>query len=363
MIKIGLVTFHRSKSYGAGLQAFATVEFLKDKGYEVQIIDYINQFEQRNYKLFYTENGRFDGYIKAFLKNFIFLKKHYTDKSYRDFYKYFPLTKEQYTSADVLKNVEYDVLIVGSDQVWNKAITNGLDRVMLLQFGKAKRRISVASSMGSTVLNDEDKLIFRKALQSFNAISIREEFGKRQLCDLTDKKIKILMDPTFFLKKDEWIKKLGRKSKFYDVDKDYILTFFVTHNNDYKERVQQYADFLKIPVWSLQPTLIKRTNCEKSILGATTEDFVALISRAKMVITDSFHGVAMSLNLQRNFVAFKNVENPVRVVALLDKLRIIDRLDMKPVDYKEVDYKQINKRLLPLCEDSKQWVINAIEGR
>lgn len=361
MVRIGLVTFHRSKSYGAGLQAFATVEFLKDNGYEVQLIDYTNPYEQRSQKLFYSENGKLDGYIKAFLKDFIFGKKYYAYKSYHEFYKYFPLTKEKYTSADALENVEYDVLIAGSDQVWNKDITNGLDRVMLLQFGKAKRRISVASSMGSIVLNEEDKSIFQGALQAFTSISIREEFGKKQLCSLTDKKIKVLMDPTFFFGKDEWIRKLGSKSKFYNSGHNYILTFFVTHNNGYRERVQQYADFLKIPIWSMQPTLIKRTNCEKSILGATTEDLIALIAGAALVITDSFHGVAMSLNLQRDFVAFKNVENPVRVETLLNKLDIKNRLDMKPAEYCKIDYKAINEKLFPLCEDSKRWVIEAIE--
>lgn len=362
MKKIGLVTFHRSNSYGASLQAFATTEFLRDNGYDIEIVDYTNAYEQRFQKLIHTENGKLSGYVTAFIKDFFLKKRYYTKQAFGNLTKYYTISSERYSDKNSLNNAKYDVLIAGSDQIWNKEITNGIDDVYLLQFGTASKRISIASSMGSTNLNEEDKKIFKKALKSFSSISIREEHAKRQLEELTDKPIKILLDPTFLFSKAEWIRKLGCKSKYYRYKGKYILTFFVAPNNTYKDRVQGYADLLNIPVWSIQSTKLKRTNCKRSIPGAMIEDLIAMIAGAELVITDSFHGVALSLNFQQNFVAFKNFGNPVRVAALLQKFGIYERLDMMPHDYQAVNYEEVGKILEPLCKDSKQWIIKAIES-
>ncbi len=362
MKKIGLVTFHRSNSYGACLQAFATIEFLKDNGYDAEIIDYTNSYEQRFQKLFYSEDGSLSGYVKSLIKDIFLRKRHYSRMAFGQWEKIYPLSKQRYHSKEELRNVSYDALIVGSDQVWNREITKESDDVFLLQFGKTEKRISVASSMGSSILNEEEKVLFKNALETFTSISIREEQGKKQLKPLTDKPIKVLMDPTFFLTGTEWFTKLGSKSQYKDKKEKYILTFFVAPNNTYKEKVQGYADLLNLPVWSIQSTKIKRVNSARCILGATIDDFIALISNAELVITDSFHGAALSLNLGKNFVSIKNVGNPIRVVALLNELGISERLDMKPEDYRDVDYVSVGKELDVLCDDSKRWVISALEN-
>lgn len=361
MKKVGLLTFHRSCSYGASLQAYATVEFIKEHGYDIEIVDYTNGYEQRFQKIFYTENGKLSGYLTAAIKNYLLRRRYYIKKSFSCLEGYYPISAVRYKDKESLETAKYDILIAGSDQIWNPVITNGIDDTYLLQFGTAEKRISVASSMGSHTLSDDEKEIFRKAMATFTAISIREEFGKAQLSKLTDKPIQILMDPTFLFGKEGWINGMGRKSSYYGTKDKYILTFFVAPDASYRERVQAYADALHLPVWSIQSTIMKRTNCQKSILGATMEDFIALVAGAELVITDSFHGTALSLNLQSNFVAFKNTANPVRVVSILDKLGIPERLDMSPAEYQPVAYKRVNQILEPLCEESRQWLIDAIE--
>lgn len=362
MKTIGLVTFHRSNSYGACLQAYATVEFLKDNGYEVEIVDYINSYEHRFQKKFYSENGKLSGYFTQFIKDYFLKKRSSLKQAFGNPEEYYPISRESYTDRKDMAGVKYDVLIAGSDQIWNAEITNGVDPVFLLQFGKSGRRISVASSFGSTPITDGDRKKFEKAMRNFDSISTRETFGTKQLRTVTDKPVKILMDPTFFFDGDVWRKKLIQKSMYNSPKEKYIFTFFVAPNRTYRQRVQEYADKLNLPVWSQQSTTVKRTNCEKSILGARIEDLIALIANAELVITDSFHGTALSINLGTNFVSFKNTGNPVRVKMLLDSLGIADRIDMNPNDYNIVDYEEVYKKLKPLCEDSRKWVIDAVEG-
>ena len=95
-------------------------------------------------------------------------------------------------------------MVAGSDQLWNPLISGKLDPLFFLQFGKAKKRISIASSLGSYILTDSEKEIVRNYLKIFDSISVREAFAKNQLQSLTDKSIKVLMDPTLLLTKEFW---------------------------------------------------------------------------------------------------------------------------------------------------------------
>lgn len=363
MKKIGVVTFHRSISYGACLQAYATVEFLNSSGYDSELIDYTNTFEQRFTKAIYKENNHWSSYVTTFIKNWLLGKKYYARKAFGHPEKRYPLSAGSYTALSQMQDVTYDTLVVGSDQVWNKHITGGLDEAFLLQFGNAAQRISIASSLGSLDLTQDELTSFQKAFQRFSAISVREECAKEQLQPLTDKEIKVLEDPTFLLSKETWLQNFASKSKYYNCKEKYILTFFLGADASYGERVQQYAKKMNLPVWSIQSTYVKRFPCDKLLSGATVEDFVALFANAALILTDSFHGAAISLNLQKDFVSFRYKANPKRVVYLLDKLGISDRLDMPADVFRSVDYSTVNNILVPMRESSKQWVLNAMEDK
>ena len=363
MKKIGVLTFHRADSYGAHLQAYATVAFLNQSGYDAELVDYTNQYEQRFQKLFYSENGKMSGFLTSFIKDFIFRKRYYKRKSFKNIEQYCHVSKEKYKNKEEMDRASYDVLVVGSDQVWNREITNGLDDVFLLMHGQATRRISISSSMGSVILTEKEKEVFRRAFVRFDAISVRENFVKKQLQEITNSRIKVLMDPTFLISKDQWIQSLVQKStKYRNINGKYILTFFLAPDDTYKSRMKKIANKMKLPVWSIQSIAVKRVESDKIILGATVADFLALIANAEIVVTDSFHGVALSINMEKNFIAFKNKGNPVRVMTLLDTLQLLDRLDMDEEKYCPVDYKVVKEILDPLRSDSRRWIIQAIEG-
>ena len=41
--KIGILTFHNCVNYGAVMQAYGLQSFLESKGYDVEIVDYVNE--------------------------------------------------------------------------------------------------------------------------------------------------------------------------------------------------------------------------------------------------------------------------------------------------------------------------------
>ena len=367
MSKIGIVTFFNAINYGVWLQAFATQKALEDMGNSVEMIDYINPHEAELLTYARKEGGKVYGYATSFLKSVIFGRVRYYKKAFGDhLQEYYHLSPDSYTDVSQMKDVSYDVLVVGSDQVWNPEITDGkLEKVFLLEFGHAQKRMSISSSIGSKPVRDEDKEEFKEAFDQFDAISVREEFAAEQLQPLTKCPIKVVCDPTFLLSQEKWTELIDEKSEYPCENEKYILTYFVSTD----KRSQRYMDFIKgykeklnLPVWSVQFSTYRNNPCDKLIVGATTADFLKLIKHAELVISDSFHGAALSVNLNTNFMSIENKLNPLRIRNLMKRLDLTDRIDMQPEDYKEIDFAAVNEKVREMREESLAWIENALNS-
>lgn len=359
---IGIVTIHTDFNYGAVLQAVATQKFFEINGYNSEIIDYENKVISQQSKICYKQNGKIKGYFVTFIRNTVFGRFFYYKRAIKDLDLYLKKSKIVYKTPLELEKVPYDILIAGSDQIWNPLISRGLDPVFMLDFCKGKRKISIATSMGSYVLSDSEKKIFERILEDFESISVRESHAKQQLQSFTQKEIKVLLDPTLLLNKTIWWNTIAKNSQYVYKKEKYILTYFVGGDkNKYRKKVREYADKMQLPVWSIQYSNYSWKESNKKILGASISDFVALIGNAELVLTDSFHGVAFSVNLGVDFVALTNIENPVRVKEFLTRLDMSERIDMSPDNYLSIDYDEISKQLELMRKDSIEWVLDAVQ--
>lgn len=361
--KIGIVTIHTDFNYGAVLQAVATQMFFENNGYDAEIIDYENKIISQQSKLSYKQEGKIKGYLITFIRNTLFGRYFYYKKAIKDLDKYRKKSKEKYLTPKDFENLPYDILVAGSDQIWNPIISKGLDSVFLLKFGGACKKISVSTSIGSYVLNEIERNVFKDALEDFNCISVREKHAKEQLQPLVSKEIKVLLDPTLLIERSVWWENIAQNSMYATPKEHYILTYFVSGDkNKYRSKLSEYADTLGLPVWTIQYSNYNWKESNKKILGASIADFVALIANADLVLTDSFHGVAFSVNMGTNFVALTNVENPVRVAEFLTTLGLADRIDMAAKDYKSVNFENVNKKLEIIRKDSIEWVLDSVES-
>ena len=362
IMKIGIVTIHTDFNYGAVLQAVATQKFLESQGYDAEIIDYENAAIASQSKIAYKQDGKLKGYAITFLRNTLWGRYFFYKEAVRDLDIYRIKSRAKYKSIEELEKSSYDVLIAGSDQIWNPAISRGIDPVFLLGFGKEAKRVSIATSMGSHTLNDAEKKVFIDALSDFSNISVREEFARDQLQPLVNKNIKVVLDPTLLLSKEIWWDFLGSKSKYATPKEKYILTYFVGGDKSkYRPMVAEYANQLGLPVWTIQYSNYTWKESSKKILGASIVDFVALIANAELVITDSFHGVAFSVNMGTDFVAATNTANPVRVKEFLEKVGLENRIDMKAKEYSHIKYDSAIAKLETIRNESKEWILKALD--
>lgn len=364
MKKVGIMTFHRSDSYGASLQAYATIKAVEQLGYEAELIDYTNSYEQQKHK------SRGHG-IKRVLKDIrwqitsrVFQNSRWLDRAFgnKDAFYENCISKDKYHNHDELSKAHYDVLLAGSDQIWNPDITGQIDTAYLLEYGSAEKRVSYASSMGSRTLSEEEKEIFRELLSNFNAIGVREVFAKKELSELTDIPISVVCDPTILVDEAIWNRMADQVDVRRIIDKPrYAIAFFVGgYTKEIMELVQHAKRKVNVPIYNIQKNKRYRFGFDKCLAGITVPEFVTLLKNAEYVITDSFHGVVLSLLLKKSVVPLINRKNPVRVEELLQSVGLKERLNNPDLLNKTIDYKYVDEKLNQMKEYGLSWLNNAM---
>lgn len=342
MKKALLVTYHNSYSYGACLQAFATLRLVEARGYEASFANYHNpheesilgssawsvlrrQVKQKGLRGFSARSMR--RFLGTARRNILGYKK-YLQKGFADFHASLPKTPKEPCGAAYLDDVRTDLLLLGSDQMWNASISGGIDPIFLLDFGEANRRISLATSMGNhRIEGKEERSLFVRCLTKFDAISVREEFAREQLAQIGIEST-VCLDPTLLIDGEQW-RSIERKPIEVADNEKFLLLFSLTDKSP--ERIKacaEYADRIGVPIYRIANNRINIPGVTKTLRGVTPEEFVWLIDHADFVCTDSFHGTAFALNLETPFVVFPNWEgNNGRMLELLKLVEMEDRFD------------------------------------
>lgn len=191
---------------------------------------------------------------------------------------------------------EYHCFIVGSDQVWNPDWAKYTYDRMFLRFCSPTKRISYAASFGVDKIPEKWVDKYKAGLIDFKALSVRED----KAVDIVKNTIGItchkVLDPTMLLERAEWdkIKKMPTKIN----GKNYILTYFLGGRTREVEKViYRYAKLTDSAVINLQ-------DYNTPYYAVGPDEFVGLISKAKMVLTDSFHATVFSIIYEKPFVVY-----------------------------------------------------------
>jgi len=327
MTKIALITIHGANSYGGCLQTLASQYFLSKFG-DVSIIDY-----QTNFLSDTSNIIRFSGGIRAplrmakdctrFFPRMRLLKKF---ENFRE--RNFKRTK-YIASGDIvaLKKLidSFDNFVCGSDQIWNPAVTGGLDLSYFLDFAAGKNRFSLSSSAGSHVFTDAEKPLIIKNLQQFKAISCREkDTAERISAALGGRNVEYLVDPTLLLNKEQWINKLGLgKSK--PPKGEYIFVYTLKKDHLVKSVIAKVRDKLRLPVVAIDQDSFLGYPTDQHFQDSDPVDYLNLILGAKFVITNSFHGTAFSVNFGIPFITTKPETGKNRIIGLLQGVGLLSR--------------------------------------
>lgn len=347
MKKAAIITLYGNSNFGNKLQNYAVQEVLKKYDFMVENIINMPCLNNRkdiykNFIYFYLNS------IKKMMKDFVQQKKHVKEVREREtnFLKFNQLinnTRSFFSFVRLSKFLKYDYYFVGSDQIWNPKL-GGLTDLDLLTFTN-KKKIAFGASFGIDSIPYEFQNKTRQALMSFNAISVREEKGKKIIEELTNRKdIEVIVDPTMLLTVEEWNHVL-KKPIMLDTQK-YILCYFL--GNIPKERemlIKKYAKKTNCKIINVLDPNNKYYSCGPS-------EFLYLEKNAFMICTDSFHSCVFAILFHRPFVVFnregENINMNSRIVTLLNKFNLENRLYKNEVDlenYSKIDYNKVEEIL------------------
>lgn len=371
-MKAGIVTFNSAHNYGAVLQAYAMQEYLKGLGLEVDVINFRPKEIDNVYKLYIVKrkgNKIIRGLKK--LKKIIFINvsqrwKIDKSKNFEYFINNVLNTTKPYTTIQELQKdfLHYDILIAGSDQIWNTELTKGFKPVYFLEFGnKDARRISYAASLGGKSLPEKYVVFYKRYLENFDFISVREETMKEILKPVTDKPITCVVDPTMLLDKEAYDKvKIDTKFK----GQDYIYVHFIGKDDKTYEMADKMSKILKLPIVHNR----NKGFFENELSGQFNErpeQYISVIENAKYVITNSFHATVFSIIYEKDFITIPHAKSPERMQNLLSKLGLTNHLIedvriMPELDTLKIDYKEVKKKLQDARKESIEFLNNAIYG-
>ncbi|MBE5919037.1 MAG: polysaccharide pyruvyl transferase family protein [Pseudobutyrivibrio ruminis] len=354
-MKVGILTFHAVQNYGAMLQAYALSETINGMGHSCEVIDYRSASIEKQYKPIQLKEIK---HPKGFLKSLPMIShKKKLQREVDDFVANIMRTsKKKYDLSNISSCVDdYDVIIVGSDQVWNLNASGG-DTTYLLDFvSDDKKRASYAASISVKDPDDEYKSLLKNQLSRYKFISVRETDAKDLLEELLTRDIYVTIDPTLLIDSEKWI------NISQDTDEqDYILLYMMTVNADLRKYATELSRRKGLPVKYVSLYEPKAEGCEM-VFAPSVIDWINLHRNAKYVVTNSFHGMVFSIVFQKKFAygLTKNAGKNTRLSNLLEQIGIGDRVanidDLDKIDT-PIDYESVENKLVDLRDGSMNYL-------
>ncbi len=271
--KVGVFTFCNNNgpvNYGQILQGLAVQRILKEFDCESQIVLY------QNLKIpeFMTKRvQRFQEFVAQNIKT----------------------TQPCFSREEINEVVEEcDILLCGSDQVW---LPDTIDDVWTLNVGKKDiKRVSLAASgiFYDDEFTNERIACYKNNFENIDFISVRESSAIPILSKYTSRDITVCPDPTLFVDKTVW----DSLAAGDNLDEEYVFCYCLGGNKSYDLLLKKISGLYgNVKIKYIASNLVE-DYCYKNmepVYDAGPSEFIRLLKGSKAVVTDSFHGVTMSI--------------------------------------------------------------------
>ncbi len=381
MKKIGIITILKTNNYGAELQAYATQAILNKLGYDAEIIDYLF-YKNPGHIITKASKPSFNHGLKKKLSEKLYpiiarLKTQAStessstrEKRFDKFHTENTRMSPTYRTIDDLYAAKqsYDVYMVGSDQVWNPGIYSSLLPYMLAFAPEGKKRVAYASSFGVSAIPQEQQWLYKKYLPEFSSIGVREKNAVEMVKELGGKDATWVLDPTLLLDKEDWTKVA---SNAYSELNNYILLYELTPCPYILELAKHMREKNGMEIVRIckNASVEDKDTSVRNIIDAGPAEFIRLFANAGMVITNSFHGTAFSINFGKEFytVTPARKHNNSRQRSILELFKLQDRLTaentpIENISIGSIDYAAVSTILENERKKSIDFITNAIDN-
>ena len=311
-LKVGVLTFHKCINYGSYWQARCLVEGLRARGHDTELLDHdcvcVRRAEakcalqpklpQRTPR---QELNAYAAKTRRFVEAIANLPLS----------RRFSLHEPEAASA-------YDAIVVGSDEVWNfRHPWYGSKPIFFGDGLRAGRLISYAASFGNHSAWDGIHPEWACKLGRFSAISVRDENSLHLVREGTDSDPPIVLDPC--LQFPEAIRGGTRHRGNYAIVYGYLFPEWLS------SRVRSWADGAGVRLVSVG---YSNPWADEQRIGAGPVEFASLMSGARAVITNFFHGCVFALVNGKPWVTapsdYRSIKIPDLAATLGAEHRIVD---------------------------------------
>ena len=306
--KIGIVSWFGADNYGSNIQAAALQKALGSLGFNaVNISMEFSPDKARSFKnALWLALGRLKKKIHS--STFGALVGSIRERNTTRFVKSeteFELIDRHSRYHSLAKG--YSAFMTGSDQLWNPDYINSFTT---LEFAAGKRRISYATSIGTSSIPAE-KLEAYRAIAGYHAISVRENKAKEILSKAIGRNdICVTADPTILLAKEDYLSMAENAiiPERIPKEKPFVFCYLVGQRSEYAGKVAEIAGDQEVIYVSgdlAKPNRISAVQFEE----AGPYEWLWLIAHASCVVTDSFHAAVLSLICETSFCVLKRFDD------------------------------------------------------
>ena len=265
--KIGVVGLEHSQNVGNNSLKYAIFIKLSELGYSPYIVG------------------------KKYLNHDIsFIKKHVNLRVINNFSE--------------IKERDFDILMVNSDQTWRRGIDSFYD-VAFLRFAKNWNipKFTYGTSFGHQkwIYSKKDEKIAKLLLKNFKGLSVREKDSTKQIKRHLGFNSQFVLDPTFLIDKSKYIDLIKNyKSEIMNQtnNNSFIFAYILTNSSSIRNYLFDIKKKLRTNIFHL--TISNKNQVEEFLFG---------IINCRAVITDSFHATVFSIIFKKPFISFINESN------------------------------------------------------
>lgn len=356
-MKVGILTFHRAYNYGAILQAYALQKKLREMDIQSEVIDYLSKEKRAQNKLFaYNKKFGLKGNLSKLVKDCYRKKKNAAFDQFMA--EEMCISPKNYATFEELVQMDqqepYDAYIVGSDQVWN--FNNTLkDSAFLLCFvSNDAKKCSYAASLGSAKFDEELYALYKTEIEKFRILTVREESAVSEYGFLKENNAKVVVDPTLLLSRDTYEAIANPRIP----TKKYAFMYTIAGERNLRKFAENFC----------RENGLVLVNSKKSRVffqHASPRDFLSFIQHAECIFTNSFHGTALSIMMEKQFITEVHTKTSLnnRSNDLMKKLGLQDRdIDSDAfASRKTIDYGRVDAILAELRSDSVDILKQIVE--
>lgn len=321
-MKIGILTYHSSDNYGAYLQSYALANALKESiECDVEIIDFtMKKAAIMNKKMINFNRRQFESWLFNYCKYKMFVENRK---------KWLPLSEMTLTSddehkfADFVNKQAYDVIIVGSDEVWKLDGFRGFPNPYWLPeiTGVKKVAYAVSGRNLKEELPNEVILNAKKLISDFSYIGVRDLATMNLAIDLVENKTLVHMncDPTF-----AYFYKPNREAGMKILEKRFHIDFgkkciglMCGVPGLAKRVIENYGKEVQII------SLYYYYRHTKGFVILTPFEWIDVIAALDGLITTFFHGMVFAIKNDTKFISIEN--RPIKDIALSKNYDLLKR--------------------------------------